>query len=941
MAIGNVYTGQKYGVKTDDDYRRRAEAARAALEAQNAARGAAAAPTQGAIGDSSVAPNTGYRAGNTKGATQGAASSLNGRPNAVFHGEYEPTSNAPAAGANPYQAALRDYDVSGSMTQDMDYGSKEDWDQHDWSQYATAAERDEAAAAMGMSAKERLQRFGWTNQDGTMFAGANNMGLGKDALSLFSGNFKGADGNIYNYDTAPDEVLESMGLARMYGTDSQGNTLTWIGKFDDAYALARKAQEVLEKYGEEAAAKFWEMVPGARALDLYIQKDVNGNPLYTGESYGVSESGETHYDPETEYSDANGNTYPDGYIDTDFYHTLQELGEQFGVGQNTTEPGTGTPGGNGGNGGTGGTGGTGTTPTGTTTEPTGTTPTGTTPAGTTEPTGTTVLPTPSGASAETPQDTYDPAPEYGGNPYQEIIEQLIAQLGQQYQGSPYQAAIEELLEKMGEEWQGSPYQEERDAALRRAQEMQWDYDPSTDPVWQAYQKQYRREGQRATEDTLGRIAGMTGGMPSSYAATAATQAGDYYASQLSDKLPELYQDAYQRYLQDYMKEMNISDQYAGFDDREYSRWRDQQGQDLNRLNQYAQMSDEDYSKWYDQMKLTLEQLNQYGILGQDDYNKYLTALDQYNKDRAFQHTLNREAKEDAWYEDERDYERNKYIEERDYERAWQEDQRMYERWMDRVNLEFREREWAQKMLEYADSQKWKAAEWEQYLREYEDQMTEKEKEWAYRVWQDQVAEEHYKEQMAYQYEQDERDNQYRDDVYEQSLREYDDEQYDNALKLWYSTGVVPDGYAEILGYPAGTKWDDVYGDQEPEEVSESGVAPDTGYSGGGSSGGSGGKGGIDLSDEDAMAAALGEKTGNAQTFVLGVKHEDGSPMSTGWQDWWPEIRDAFDQGASTAELKQTILWLATNGIITSAEATLMGKKLGIYKSGNSGGGAGR
>lgn len=74
------------------------------------------------------------------------------------------------------------------------------------------------------------------------------------------------------------------------------------------------------------------------------------------------------------------------------------------------------------------------------------------------------------------------------------------------------------------------------------------YDLESDPVWQAYRKQYTREGQRATQDALGAAAASSGGIPSSYATAAATQAGDYYAAQMSDKVPELYQQAYNRYL---------------------------------------------------------------------------------------------------------------------------------------------------------------------------------------------------------------------------------------------------------------------------------------------------------------------------------------------------------------------------------------------------------
>lgn len=70
------------------------------------------------------------------------------------------------------------------------------------------------------------------------------------------------------------------------------------------------------------------------------------------------------------------------------------------------------------------------------------------------------------------------------------------------------------------------------------------YDYTTDPRWQAYRKEYVREGQRAAADTLGQAAALTGGRPSTAAITASQQAGNYYAAQLADKIPELYAAAY-------------------------------------------------------------------------------------------------------------------------------------------------------------------------------------------------------------------------------------------------------------------------------------------------------------------------------------------------------------------------------------------------------------
>lgn len=218
----------------------------------------------------------------------------------------------------------------------------------------------------------------------------------------------------------------------------------------------------------------------------------------------------------------------------------------------------------------------------------------------------------------------------------------------EYAGNPYQKQIEEALAAYGEDWQGSPYQAMRDEYTQKAANMKWDFNPDTDPVWQALQKQYRREGQRATEDTLGRYAAMTGGMPSTAAVTAASQAGDYYAAQLSDRLPQVYQDAYNRYLQDYMNTLGLANTYAGYDDTEYSRWNDRQGKNWNLATMYDQLGQEDYGRFQDSLTQWNADRNfAYGTAqdaignSREDYStKYKQHLDeaeQYYKDLGILH----------------------------------------------------------------------------------------------------------------------------------------------------------------------------------------------------------------------------------------------------------------------------------------------------------------
>lgn len=154
------------------------------------------------------------------------------------------------------------------------------------------------------------------------------------------------------------------------------------------------------------------------------------------------------------------------------------------------------------------------------------------------------------------------------------------------------------------------------------------YDPATDPLYQNYRKQYTREGQRATADTLGQAAAASGGIPSSYATTAAAQAGNYYAAQMTDKIPELYQMAYNQYLNDYNMQLSDLGVVQGAEQSDYDKY-------LNELNQYNTDRAFDYNAWLDEYNMTKDQLQTAQGLEQLDYTKYLNELQQFNTDREF------------------------------------------------------------------------------------------------------------------------------------------------------------------------------------------------------------------------------------------------------------------------------------------------------------------
>ena len=110
------------------------------------------------------------------------------------------------------------------------------------------------------------------------------------------------------------------------------------------------------------------------------------------------------------------------------------------------------------------------------------------------------------------------------------------------------------------------------------------YDYTKDPLWQQYQSQYLREGERAMEDTLGQLSARTGGLSSSWAQTAGQQAQNYYASQAADKIPELYQLAYNMYLKDIDNQVQDLGLLNNMSDRQYNRYRDTMSDWMNDRN---------------------------------------------------------------------------------------------------------------------------------------------------------------------------------------------------------------------------------------------------------------------------------------------------------------------------------------------------------------------
>lgn len=140
------------------------------------------------------------------------------------------------------------------------------------------------------------------------------------------------------------------------------------------------------------------------------------------------------------------------------------------------------------------------------------------------------------------------------------------------------------------------------------------YNAESDPLYQQYRDQYRREGDRSMRDTLASMASGAGGL-NSYAVSAAQQANNYYNSKLADKIPELYNLAYEKY----MNERNTERQ---------------------NLNQLINMENSDFNKYLGNM----------GVYQADRSaaeNMYNNRISQENYQNEWKYNIDRAAKGDA------------------------------------------------------------------------------------------------------------------------------------------------------------------------------------------------------------------------------------------------------------------------------------------------------
>lgn len=103
-----------------------------------------------------------------------------------------------------------------------------------------------------------------------------------------------------------------------------------------------------------------------------------------------------------------------------------------------------------------------------------------------------------------------------------------------------------------------------------------EYDPESDPAYQAYKAQYERNASAAANSAMAQAAGNTGGIANSYAMALSNAAQQAYMKQLSDVIPTLQQ-------QDYADRMSLLQNLDSLQNSAYDR--------------YANGRDFDYNAW--------------------------------------------------------------------------------------------------------------------------------------------------------------------------------------------------------------------------------------------------------------------------------------------------------------------------------------------------------
>ena len=153
----------------------------------------------------------------------------------------------------------------------------------------------------------------------------------------------------------------------------------------------------------------------------------------------------------------------------------------------------------------------------------------------------------------------------------------------------------------------SKYQERLDGILGSILDRgDFKYSLNADPLYRQYREQYIKNGERAMEDTVGKVSALSGGYGSSYAATAGMQSYSNELAKLNSVALDLRDRAYSVYKDKGNALYDAASLLRSLDGDDYKKYRDtvsdyySDGDYL--YKKLKNMSDSEYEKFLDEVK---------------------------------------------------------------------------------------------------------------------------------------------------------------------------------------------------------------------------------------------------------------------------------------------------------------------------------------------------
>lgn len=153
------------------------------------------------------------------------------------------------------------------------------------------------------------------------------------------------------------------------------------------------------------------------------------------------------------------------------------------------------------------------------------------------------------------------------------------------------------------EWQGSEYSDLLQQQMSKYASRQFEYNPDTDPAYQAFKQRALAAGDKAYADNLGGLSAMTGGRPNTWAATVASQARNQYVLESEMAVTQFEDRAYQRYRDEGQDMLNFIGILDSLDTKAYNQYRDNIQDKTKLFDMVMTLEDRDFEKY----KFTVDQ----------------------------------------------------------------------------------------------------------------------------------------------------------------------------------------------------------------------------------------------------------------------------------------------------------------------------------------------